>query len=270
MQALKAVLIDLFWFALRRDKVLRTALVYLPPVQSANPPAPTAIETTVPSKLMEWPLSFAGTGTHRVQNDAKLYADPVVAFDSVITTVPYGSTVSPLTYRGRWVQVQLGGLTGWLLRDDIDLSEAVLPAFQVGTTYDASNETTKRLRACIADDFAGALTQTLLTAEEYVTYALWRSGFSLPWPKRFGRVAGSWQHKLRGVAGIHIGVTPKTGAIMEYIIDDIGYLAYVDAVAPDLTIRCSGIGLLRTATYTEERWLQSDWRERRPVFITVV
>lgn len=63
---------------------------------------------------------------------------------------------------------------------------------------------------------------------------------------------------------------PKTGSILEYAGDDgvNGFLAYVVAVHPDLSITIKSIGRLKEGEYREEDFTQSQWKEWRPVFIS--
>jgi surface antigen len=121
-----------------------------------------------------------------------------------------------------------------------------------------------------APDFLGAATQLPLSGVEYVTYRLYQAGRKIVWPEHWGRVAGSWQRKLRGVKGVRMDVLPHTGAVMEYIIDDVGFVAFVEAVSPANRITISGIGLVHEGQYTEERLEHATWRELRPVFISVL
>ena len=109
----------------------------------------------------------------------------------------------------------------------------------------------------------------MLQGVEYVTYRVMQAGRAVPWGESWGRIAGTWQRKLRGVRGVRIDVSPRTGSIMEYIIDDVGYIAYVERVSPDLKITITGVGLTHEGQYTEQVMDHTIWRELRPVFITV-
>lgn len=199
-----------------------------------------------------------------------LYTDPVISFDTACMTLPYGSKIRLLKFGGRWAQVRFAATEGWVLKDVLkDNATDVFPQFITGVYYDASNTETVKLRLCISDEFGCAASDVPLTSAEYVVYALQKHKRYISWSNERPRIAGTWQRKLRGRSGIHIGVSPKTETIMEYIIDDIGYVAYVEAVFPDGSIKLSSIGLYAEGQYDEEVMTKEQWRELRPVFIEV-
>ncbi len=202
--------------------------------------------------------------------EAAIYREPTVSFDTKIATVGYGKRVEPERHQGRFTYVRVGAVTGWMLRDEIQPQSAVLPMFVRGHRYEAVDETTVRLRACIDDMFSGRAAQASLQPEEYVAYMLWTQGRQLPWSETWGRVPGTWQRKLRGIRGVHMDVQPRTGAVMEYILDDVGYLGYVKQVSPANDITLAGVGLTYESQYTEQLLTHDIWRELRPVFITLV
>jgi len=201
---------------------------------------------------------------------AYVHHEPVVAFDNVIMTIAYGTTVTIGKRSGRFVQVPFPGVNGWIQADTIKPLEQVLPQLQRGKMYDVYNVETEKLRLCIGDSFSGTISCSLLSSVEYVTYRLWQHGLVLPWLATYGRVPGTWQRKLRGVRGVRIDVMPHTGSVMEYILDDVGYVAYVETVAPDLRIKVTGIGLTNEGQFTEQVFERDVWRELRPVFIVSV
>jgi hypothetical protein len=201
--------------------------------------------------------------------EAFVYREPVAAFDAVLVRLPYATRVQVAKRSGRFVQVAAGVTMGWVDADSVASGAEVLPQLKRGVVYDAASTEAVRLRTCIADSFNGRESGSMLTGVEYVTYRLWQQARVIPWPVSYGRVAGTWQRKLRGVRGVHIDVMPRTGAIMEYILDEVGYLAYVEAVSPDLRIRVTGIGLTHEGQYTEQVFEHGHWRELHPVFIQV-
>jgi hypothetical protein len=143
----------------------------------------------------------------------------------------------------------------------------VFPQLHESVVFDASNAQTQKLRLCIRDQFCGAKTESMLTDAEYVTYMLSRKGRSITWGTERPRVAGTWQRKLRGCSGIHIGIMPKIDAVMEYIIEDVGHLAYVETVFSDGSITITSLGLFEEGMYTSLMMQKSEWIELRPVFI---
>jgi surface antigen len=75
---------------------------------------------------------------------------------------------------------------------------------------------------------------------------------------------------LRGTPGIHIGIMPKTGSIMEYMLqNDIGHLAYVEAVFPDERITLSEVNNPDHGIYNERTLTKEEWQALNPVFIQV-
>ena len=199
-----------------------------------------------------------------------LHADPVIAFDSAGMHIPYGSKVQLLKFGGRWAHIRFDGAEGWILKDVLKMSVAeVFPQFLVGSFYDAHNEETKKLRLCIDDAFGCATAEVILTGAEYVVYMLQKHKRYIAWSLERPRIPGTWQRKLRGNEGIHIGIHPKTQSVMEYSIDDIGYVAFVEAVFPDDSIKITGVGLSAEGYYSEEVMSKEQWRELRPVFIEV-
>ncbi len=65
-----------------------------------------------------------------------------------------------------------------------------------------------------------------------------------------------------------MNVLPKTHSIMEYTIDEVGYLAFVEAVFPDRSIKISEVGFPEDGYYREAIMTQEEYRELKPVFIT--
>ncbi len=229
-------------------------------------PAPVAETATVARARVSW------SGSERSLTavlHAALHRDPTEAFDNVLVTLPYATAVTEVRRNGRWVLVEALSHTGWVLADTVLPEAQVLPQCKIGYTYGAEHSESRKLRNYIADSFSGDRSGAPLMGVEYVTYKLKRAGRTIAWPESFNRLPGTWQRKLRGVRGIHIDVMPHTGSVMEYIIDDVGYVAYVEKVAPDLKISVSGIGLTNESQYTEQVLPHSVWRELRPVFIQV-
>jgi len=203
--------------------------------------------------------------------DALVYADPVVAFDTVCMKLPYSEQVHVQKLGGRWAYIKNPYVEGWVLKDSLaEKALDVFPQFVANVAYDEENTQTHKLRLCIADMFGGEATKSILTDVEYVTYMLKRKGITITWSQERPRIAGTWQKKLRGAKGIHIGVFPKTNSVMEYVQDDVGYVLYVEAVFPDQSIKISSIGIFGEGLYSESMLQKDAWKELRPVFIEVV
>ena len=278
MEVLVAVVDDL-WVFLRQ--ALFGRVITVAPVQPAlTEPADATTDSFVEvvterqsnelETLSSPALLHAGEQYYVGAIDARVYADPVIAFDNALELLPYGKSVRLLQLQGRWAQIRYNDFVGWVLKDMLcsALSD-VFPTLTPDELYPASDTETVKLRACIDDMFGGGRGMFALTAEEYVSYRLWRQKRSVTWGEERARVAGTWQRKLKGKQGIYIRITPKTDSVMEYVVDDIGYLAYVEAVHPDNSIKLSEVRTDEGSRYREYVLSTEEWRELRPVFITV-
>lgn len=276
MQTLLAVIDDLYHFAraslfgvrspyyLQQENLVDGMQKNLPLLET--PSYPTLLS---PVGLTNTPhasgaLYFIG---HR---EVFLHTDPVVAFDVVLCSIPYGEQVRLQKLGGRWAYVQWKSQEGWVFKDALrDQAKDIFPTFVEGVLYDAVHEETRKLRLCIDDAFFGGAASLLITDAEYVTYKLYKKNLFLPWGEERPRTPGTWQKKLRGRPGVFIGIAPKTNAVMEYIVDDIGYVAFVEAVFPDESISMSGFSLSQEGYYSEAILSLEQWRELRPVYISV-
>ncbi len=204
-------------------------------------------------------------------NEVPLYERPTQEFDTRIATLTYGDMVMVLAQQGRWSQVVEGQHTGWVLREDlVDRAAYVYPEFIIGEENGPDDPNTVRIRAMFNDTFGGGMMQFPLQAGEYILYKLKRKGLDIAWPVTRSRVPGRWHGILKGVPGIHMGIIPKTGSIMEWVWNEtIGHLAYVEAVFPDETIHLSEANFPDRGIYNERIMTREEWRELRPVFIQV-
>ncbi len=271
MQLLFAVLDDLFQFATQslfgvvtlKNKQMLTDVANKP----LQPLLPLPASKLLAS-LSEVEVSNSQDTYFVCIKEASLGTDPVRSFDDVIAKLPYGSQVVVLKYGGRWAMVQAGDVVGWVLKDELrsDVS-AIIPCLKSGNAYDSQNAETKKLRLFIRDEFSCKEPTLPLMGAEYISYRLRRGYRQIAWPEIKPRLPGRWQKILRGQPGIHIGVTPKTGSVMEYIENDIGYLLFIDAVFPDESIQVSAVGYEGLGVYSESVLPKEVWRELRPVFI---
>ncbi len=202
---------------------------------------------------------------------APLFATPTKEFDTVITMLPYGSMVMVLEEKGRFSKVSDNGIIGWVLRDDLaDRAAHVYPEFIVGDANHAGDPNTERLRAVIEDAFHGGEAEMSLQAGEYVLYRLMREGQRINWPPTRPRTPGRWHQILKGAPGVYIGITPKGGSIMEHTLgNDVGHLAYVEAVFPDERITVSEVNNPADGIYNERTMSKEEWQAQNPVFISV-
>ena len=211
-----------------------------------------------------------GTSIYIGVPDTLMYADPIMVFDGVMETLSYGELVTLIENKGRWSRIRRKESEGWVLRDTLEeMKTSIHPSFTHGKKYDAEDPETVMLRTILGDMFFAMPLELPLQDIEYVSYILKKKGRDILWPLLRPRTSGTWHVLLKGVEGIHIGVTPKTDSILEIIEDDIGHVAYVDAVFPDESIKISEIGYPEEGMYSERTLPREEWREHRPVFIEV-
>ncbi len=200
-----------------------------------------------------------------------VYKNPTVAFDEQIGTIPYGEMVMMLEPRGRFFHIVWNTLEGWVLREDlVDRAAHVYPEFIIGQEHGVDHPTTASVRTILGDVFSLGRSEFSLQAGEYVLYRLWRKGTRINWPVVRPRIPGTWHKILKGIEGVHVGVVPRVGSVMEYLFEgDAGHLAYVEAVFPDNTITISEANYPDSGIYNERVLTKEEWREFRPVFITI-
>lgn len=218
-------------------------------------------------------VSYEGAGlVHYIgAPHVDVYLHPAIEFDAVCGTLLYGEAVRLVGYEGRWAHVRYRGHEGWIFKDALRAeAKDVFPSFQIGTYYPADDAETKKLRSCIKDEFHAAEAGLPLSDAEFAMYQLWRKGKRIAWGTMRPRFSGSWQRLLKGVRGIHMSVHPHAESVMEYIADDIGHLAYVDAVFPDQGISLKAFSTRSLGMYEELSMSKDEWRELRPVFIEVL
>jgi hypothetical protein len=203
--------------------------------------------------------------------ETPLFATPTKEFDTVITRLGYGTMVMVLAEKGRFSNIAQDGMAGWVLREDlVDRAAHVFPDFVIGKENVADDPNTLRVRACIKDAFHGGETEVVLQSGEYALYKLMRKGLTINWPPTRPRTPGRWRYILRGVPGIYIGVTPKTGSVMECTLEhDMGHLAYVEAVFPDDRITISEANNPDNGMYNERTLTKEEWTALNPVFMQV-
>ncbi len=239
-----------------------------------QPETPTfkSVSSVLAHETREAILGDKNTVMYVGTNEAPLYMKPTQEFDTCLGSLSYGDMVMVLEQRGRWARVIFKELSGWILREDlVDRAAYVYPEFILGEENDVDDPNTIRVRAFSGDVFGGGKVAFPLQAGEYVLYRLRRKGQSIMWPEIRPRVPGMWHTILKGVDGIRMSMVPKAGSVMEYVFkDEVGHLAYVEAVFPDETVHVSEVNYPDRGIYNERMITKEEWRELHPVFIEVV
>ena len=282
MQAMVAVVEDLysfvFYYGLGFYRPLKVEPTLLPPGSPAETTVDASTTTATPARPSYESIKAhaadpvaAGDIQYVRVPQAHVYALPTRTFDGAFSTLQYGASVPVVSQQGSWLSVLIDEKRGWIQRDSVtDKHSALYPQLEVGKTYDADHDATERIRLIIDDSFTSSGLDTPLQNVEYVTYRLLRKGRSVLWPSERPRLAGTWQRLLRGVTGVHVGVHPKTGSIIEYVNpDDTGHVGYVASVYPDDSITINEVGYPTDGVYSERTLKKDEWRELRPVFIEV-
>ena len=234
-------------------------------------PTPAAISATA-EPVTGHDLSVStGTIAYVAVQETACYIRAVHSFDGVIARLSYGTAVLVGRRTGRFVEVAAGTVIGWVLLDDLSTDEQrIFPQCIPGETYDAYHATTNAIRLLLQDAFTARDLVLPLTAEEYASYRLRVQKITIAWPAVRPRLAGGWHTQLRGVRGVHIGIEPKTGSLIEWTTDaGEGHLALVEAVSPEEVIQLVGVGLEMEGKCTCWTVASDVWHEWRPVFISV-
>lgn len=215
------------------------------------------------------PRAFEHTTYYASTHALSVYENPTIEFDTQVGSIPYGEVLVVHEARGRFFRATGGGCTGWVLRDDCsDRTNRVYPEFRVGEEHSVDHPHTAQVRAIIGDEFGVGQSEFPLQAGEYVLYKLWRKGIRITWPPVRPRVPGLWHTILKGAPRVHMGVFPKTGAVMEYMLnDDVGHVAYVEVVFPDDTMSISEAHFPDSGIYNERTLTKEEWKTLKPIFI---
>lgn len=241
-------------------------------VQDVTLPSPTGLLPPSPvSDELMGDVQFEGVG-YAYSSDTYLYALPTRSFDGVIRHIAYGDSFQLLGTQGKWCNIEHDGVRGWVHRDDITENSIELkPQFVSGEFYEAAHPSTRKLRTFIDDAFHAASLDLPLQNVEYVCFIMKERGRNISWPPVRPRIAGTWQRILKGIPGVHMGVRPKTGAVMEYVHENnTGQVAFVDSVYPDEGITISEVGHTTEGVYSERTLSKEEWKELRPIFIQVL
>lgn len=202
-----------------------------------------------------------------------VHTEPGYTFDNVVGKFLYGTKVRKveISESGRWIKVEGRDLRGWILREDVvETPRVLVPKLTIGTRYDASHTETIKLRTAINDEFHAHALELDLQDVEYAVYRLKQKNRTIRWSTVRPRLAGTWHELLKGAQGIHIGVAPAVDTVMEYVNEEgVGHVAVVEAVFPGDVIHLSEVGHPEEGIYNERTLEHEEWRELRPVFISM-
>jgi len=224
---------------------------------------------TEKSPVVNNPIGYQVTA-FCIDDATRVLQRPLLAFDTMVGVLPYGTKVNLLTYEGRFALIEHSTVSGWVPKDNLVLkAEDIYPTFRHGECYLSDHSETVKMRRCTKDEFLGQELFLPLQSNELVSYRLKEAGLTLPGTTERPRLPGRWHELWRGKRGVVMGLSPRTGAVMEGYNDTYEpFLAYVKAVAPTETITIETVGLTEDGVYEELVWPKSKWVEYRPVFIS--
>ncbi len=242
--------------------------------ESGESEKPKLLQSAIPDKAdvsIDLDISLISETAYVCVGQTRCFVRPVWAFDNAFLTLNYGDKVEVMRYEGRFAGVKIGGEIGWILKDDITTNHThIHPTFLDSVFYDHDHPETVKLRKVLNDDFFASELRLPLQAPEFISYCIHKTGRKINWSNQRPRLSGTWQILLKGRSGIHIGIEPKTGSVMEYYEDhDIGHLGYVKEVHADNSILLQSIGRKEEGKYYEEFLSKATWKNLQPVFIQV-
>ena len=140
-----------------------------------------------------------------------------------------------------------------------------------GVRYSTDHPDTVAIREYLKRETSLRIAPTDLTTLEWLAYTYQKSGRELPWLALALAPLGQWHQALRGLSMATIGLVPKTQSLMEWQSDkQEGHLGRVLSVTPDESILVQELSMSVPGTLTEQRFTAADWKELRPVFISVI
>ena len=136
--------------------------------------------------------------------------------------------------------------------------------------YTADHEKTQAIRAYLTEHTTIQDTTGDLIAYEWIVYLFTWRGRSLPWATLALAPIGHWHQSLKGLPHVTVGVTPRTHALMEWRdSNQHGHIGYLTKVTPEETVTVQELGDELPGVLHEYVWRHEEWKELRPVFISV-
>jgi hypothetical protein len=136
--------------------------------------------------------------------------------------------------------------------------------------YTSNHAVTQTIREKLGQYDAHLVQKADLTPREWLLYTVHSKRDSVPLLALQMTPIGSWHTTLKGLLGVTAGITPYTGALMEWGTDpQTGTTAVVLEVTPAETITVGELGLSKNGLYTKRVLPKGEWLELRPVFTTI-
>lgn len=283
MKVLLAVVVDLweFTYAQLKPSKKNPAQSYVAPLLLSSQqkllltekidPSPVrhsfvkSAESISPSMISALPVGYIAVTKTGVM------AKPLWAFDTQLNEYTYCQKVSVLGYEGRFVHILYQTESAWVLKDAITMNrEDIYPTFVANNIYLAADSETKKLRQVIRDEFFTAELYLPLQSVEFVSFKLKEQNINIPWGEERPRPAGLWRDLLKGHLGVKIGISPKTGSILEGKLESgLGFVGYVTAVYPGDDISLLSVGKEVEGKYKEEKLSKEEWQALQSIFIQI-
>jgi len=261
--AFKEVLVDLWLFT--RGKQTPALKVQALLVQRVPVPQSTPNDLLIPAAQ---PI-VGSRRAYITAHDVPCLREPIKKFDSVIEKLQYGQEVHVDVVQPPYIHTYSEKCTGWVKQSDVTEDfKQIEPEFTPQAVYDAKHVEVNKLRRFIADQQSGGALNLPLQSSEYVLFKLQAHKQPIDWPKSQPRLPGLWQIILKEKNSVTIGVTPKTGSIIEGVFEGINFLGFVEIVLPNSTIRVSSVGRRVVGEYLEEELTHAQWGLFQPVFIS--
>lgn len=215
------------------------------------------------------PNQSEGQAAVVISDVAMVLQQPELMFDTAVGRLIFGDTVMVGDMGATYSHIRNEKLSGWTLTESLSTDKRLVFAqLKTGQVYGDKDEQTVKLRRYIKDELLGSELKLPLQSVEFILYKLKQSSQAVAWPDERPRMPGNWHTILRGIKGAAMNTTPRTSSVLEVVGDNnSSFLAYVDEVRPDMSIKVSSVGRAKTGQYLEEEFSRDEWQEWQPVFV---
>lgn len=179
---------------------------------------------------------------------------------------------------GPWLKVKLGNEVGWVHGDYItEINPNPVQVIQQmiqfikGQVNLAADVITKSVREIIGDEYGGGKNGWELQCTEYATYRIKiKLGIDIKWPVKSGRDGGKWWKIFQDAGLYKIFSEPQANCVMCFTagistdpkINEIGHVAFVEAVLADDSVNVSEANWPRDGIYNERQISKNDWQNK--------